>query len=253
MKKNKTIIVAIILCIIIIILSYIFFKTISKVIPSEYLNTKTVFRSIFDFVYKNIDNLISRLFVLFFLLFFIFLIFKPFILMSIKTSREVEDYYNEAKKAIKIENDLKTKNDNINNSDIRESKDIIELMLLNMKEIKEYYVLSKTMAKSSFHLSVIMCILGFIIILTSIISLFVVNISLTQLIVPVIGGSVVEVIAGTSLIVYKKSLEQLNQYYEALHNNEKYLSLVSLAGKLSNEKKDETYINIINSQLEKLK
>lgn len=71
--------------------------------------------------------------------------------------------------------------------------------------------------------------------------------------IPVIGGTVVEVIAGTSLIVYKKSLEQLNQYYESLHNNERYLSLVNLVDKLSDDRKDETYISIINSQLEVLK
>lgn len=164
-----------------------------------------------------------------------------------RCNEEVDDYYYKLKKAI-AKNESNVKNENEN-----KVSDIIELMLLNMREIKEYYVLSKTMAKHSFLLAIIMCILGFIIIAFSIISIFVVDVTFVESLIPVIGGSIVEVIAGTTLIVYKKSLDQLNQYYEALHNNERYLSLVNLVDKLSNEKKDETYINIINSQLEKLK
>lgn len=165
--------------------------------------------------------------------------------------KEVEEYYNIAKKA--IIKDTEAQNDNLNISKDVEATDIIELMLLNMKEIKEYYILSKTMAKRSFVLAVTMCILGFVVILSSIVTIFFVDISLMELLVPVIGGSIVEVIAGTSLSVYKKSLEQLNQYYESLHNNERFLSLVNLVNKLSDDKKDETYINIINNQLEVLK
>lgn len=169
--------------------------------------------------------------------------------------KEVEDYYKYlrgsvilSKSSFITDETLQTKKE-----EIKDTSDIIELMLLNMKEIKEYYVMSKDMAKKSFTLSVIMCILGFGIILFSIIAMFLTDITLMESLIPVIGGSVVEVIAGTSLIVYKKSLEQLNQYYEALHNNERYLSLVNLVDKLNDNKKDETYINIINSQLEKLK
>ena len=138
-----------------------------------------------------------------------------------------------------------------NANDINENT--LKLMSLNMAEIREFYSLSKAMAKKSFVLAVTMCVLGFGIILLTIFALFFTDITFMESIVPIIGGSVVEVIAGTSLIVYKKSLEQLNQYYEALHNNERYLSLVNLVDKLTDDKKDETYINIINSQLEKLK
>lgn len=156
-----------------------------------------------------------------------------------KIRSEIEDFYSNARDTI-------ANNEN-------EKFDAIELMLLNMKEIKEYYILSKAMAKRSFLLSVFMCILGFIIISASIVSMFFIDVSFIQSIIPVIGGSVVEMIAGTSLVVYKKSLEQLNQYYESLHNNERFLSLVNLVNKLSSDKKDETYINIINNQLEVLK
>ena len=198
------------------------------------------------------QELITQLPLLFILITMSVLFLCDLTIPSKEENKEAEKYYTEAKQAV-------IKNNPLQNEQAKEVKhneqttDIIELMLLNMKEIKEYYVMSKNMAKKSFTLSVIMCVFGFGIILLSIIAMFLSDITLMETLIPVIGGSVVEVIAGTSLIVYKKSLEQLNQYYEALHNNERYLSLVNLVDKLNEDKKDETYINIINSQLEKLK
>ena len=66
---------------------------------------------------------------------------------------------------------------------------------------------------------------------------------------PAIGAAIVEVIAGTSLIVYKKSLEQLNHYYNSLHNNERFLSIVNIVSKVSPERQDEMYFEIIRSQI----
>lgn len=168
-----------------------------------------------------------------------------------ENEKEIEDYYQNIRSF--IINTNKSNDDENSLSNKNESSDVLELMSLHMKEIKDYYVLSKSMAKDSFYLSVVMCILGFGIISASIIAIFLVNISFIQTLIPVIGGAIVEVIAGTSLNVYKKSLEQLNQYYESLHNNERYLSLVSLVDRLGEEKKDEAYMNIINSQLDLLK
>lgn len=167
-----------------------------------------------------------------------------------ENDKEIEDYYQNVRNYIVNAN----KSDNTLSIESKsESSDVLELMSIHMKEIKDYYVLSKSMAKDSFYLSVVMCILGFVIISASIIAIFLVNISFIQTLIPVIGGAIVEVIAGTALSVYKKSLEQLNQYYESLHNNERYLSLVSLVNRVSDERKDDIYSNIINSQLDLLK
>lgn len=156
--------------------------------------------------------------------------------------------------ALKIIRNLNVEHQNDKrNTNPKESSDTLELMFINMNEIRAYYKMSKIMATLSFVLSVCMCILGFIIITTSIYITFSTDLTFIESIIPIIGGTVVEVIAGTSLSVYKKSLEQLNQYYESLHNNERFLSLVNLVDKLSPNKRDEIYINIINSQLEVLK
>uniref|UniRef100_UPI004056B692 TRADD-N-associated membrane domain-containing protein n=1 Tax=Agathobacter sp. TaxID=2021311 RepID=UPI004056B692 len=111
---------------------------------------------------------------------------------------------------------------------IEETSDILELMLANMREIKDYYVLSKIQAKNSFFLAVVMCITGFILMGISISAAFFNADNLVSTIVPAIGAAIVEVVAGTSLIVYKKSLEQLNHYYNSLHNNERFLSIVNI-------------------------
>lgn len=138
---------------------------------------------------------------------------------------------------------IKDKNDEKNT-------DILELMLENMKEIRDYYVISKKQAKNAFSLAISMCILGFLFMITSIVLFVVLHISLEISLIPAIGGAIAEVIAATSLVVYKTSLQQLNNYYESLHNNERFLSLVNLVSKMSESRQDEAYMNIINIELQ---
>ena len=131
--------------------------------------------------------------------------------------------------------------------------DILELMLANMGEIKDYYALSKIQAKNSFRLAVSMCVIGFMLIVSSIVFLFLFKESIEIALIPAISGAIVEVIAGTTLFVYKKSLSQLNHYYASLHSNERYLSLVHLASKISENKRDEIYAEIIKTELNNCK
>ena len=51
------------------------------------------------------------------------------------------------------------------------------------------------------------------------------------------------------LWIHNKSALQLNYYYDALHENEKFLSAINMADKLSKEKKEEMYIEIIRKQI----
>ena len=175
---------------------------------------------------------------------------------------DIENYYNDLRqKILQAEIDSQVLNTE-NNSQVEnkekeisqyENRDIIELMIANMKEINEYYVLSKKMTKDAFVLAVCMCIGGFFIISTSVIFILLNNIDAIQAILPIISGAVIEAIAATTLIVYKKSLEQLNRYYDALHDNEIFLSAVNLANKISYEKRDDTYNYIIKTKLESTK
>ncbi|WP_040412516.1 DUF4062 domain-containing protein [Desulfosporosinus sp. OT] len=151
---------------------------------------------------------------------------------------EIDKYYNDVADAIGL--------NNVNKDD----NDILGLIALNLKELKEFYTLTKKQAIRSFSLSVSMCILGFLLIIfSSIIALFW---NENQIAITTgIGGSIVEVIAGTSLFVYKKSLEQLNFYYLSLHDNERFMSLINISSKTNS--KDDLYSKIVVSELERLK
>lgn len=164
-----------------------------------------------------------------------------------KDSDETYQIYENIRGSVRMTNSLYTSGKETDDGE--GVSDILELMLANMKEIKDYYVLSKMQAKNSFFLAVVMCITGFLLMGISISATFLNAENLMATIVPAIGAALVEIIAGTSLVVYKKSLEQLNHYYDSLHNNERFLSIVNIVSKVSLEKRDEMYSEIIRSQV----
>lgn len=141
--------------------------------------------------------------------------------------------------------------DNSDNNGKKSYKNISESMLSDINEIKEYYTLSKNMAKKSFLFTICMSVLGVVVITSSVFILLITNISFLETLIPVISGSIIEFISGTSLFIYKKSMKQLNSYYNALHTNELYLLMLDIIDrKISTDKKDEAYIHIIDKILE---
>lgn len=170
------------------------------------------------------------------------------ILKKEKDANEITQYSEKLKRTI-IEPNYKTVKEQGKSRVVKDAdeNDALNLMLVNMEEIKAYYTLSKTQAKDSFRLSVWMCILGFILLVAAVILPFLTSGKYEVSIITAIGGAIVEIIAVTSLFVYKNSLSQLNHYYESLHDNERFLSTVNLVRKLSQEKQDDMYIEIIRS------
>ena len=164
-----------------------------------------------------------------------------------ENKKEVEEYYNKLKSSL-IENG---NSDTEKNLSSKEENDALKLMLVNMEEIKAYYTLSKSQAKDSFKLSVWMCVLGFLLIVTAIILPFIANGKFESSIISAASGAIVEIVAGTSLLVYKNTLSQLNLYYKSLHENERFLSTVNLVRKMDKEKQDDMYAEIIRSELKK--
>lgn len=133
--------------------------------------------------------------------------------------------------------------------DVSNSKtDIIGLMLKNNDETTEYFSISKSQAKSSFLVAIITCIFGVSFLITAI-AITLITKQLDLALIPAIGGAITELISGTVLWVHNKSAVQLNHYYDALHENERFLSTVTLVDKLSSESQEEMYKEIIRSQL----
>ena len=77
------------------------------------------------------------------------------------------------------------------------------------------------------------------------------RLSFQMSIIPAIGGVITELIAGTALVVYRNSLSQLNHYHKALHEDERFLSSVTLLGKFSSvEAQDDMLREIIRSEIQ---
>lgn len=135
--------------------------------------------------------------------------------------------------------DIKTEN----------KKDIIALMLKNNDEINGYFTISKNQAKSSYVFSIIASIIGIIMVGMAIYGTIVLNDSQLT-IVGLVSGAITELLSGTVFWIHNKSALQLNHYYDALHQNEKFLSAISVADKLSDENREEMYMEIIRKQID---
>lgn len=127
-------------------------------------------------------------------------------------------------------------------------ENIILLMTNNMKEIRAYFKISKNHARLSFWLAILNCVVGIGLLCYAVYNTLYSTEILTA-ILPAIAGAIAEIFAGTSLIVHKKSLAQLNHYYDALHENEMVLLTLHLVGNISQEKQDEIFIEIIRSEM----
>lgn len=163
---------------------------------------------------------------------------------------ELESYSTRLKRAIIPEELVQEEHSELG---IREKKEIDALgrMMINLEDIKEFYTWSQKQAKASFVLAVVMCILGFFLMMIAIILPVVFRLSFQLSILPAIGGVITELIAGTALVVYRNSLSQLNHYHKALHEDERFLSSVNLIGKFSSvDIRDEMLREIIRSEIQ---
>lgn len=125
---------------------------------------------------------------------------------------------------------------------------IISLMLKNAEETTEYFCISKKQAKRSFLLASLFSIVGLASIIGAII-IFIYTDKFESGLVTTIFSAIVEGIAATAFWIHSKSIDQLNYYYEALHENECFLSAINIVDSLSVEKRDDMYIEIIRKQL----
>lgn len=134
----------------------------------------------------------------------------------------------------------------INNSADERNIDILALMYKDLEELNEFYTLTKKQAKRSFWLAVSMCISGFFLFAMSAYSA-ILGLGIGTSALASVGAVIVEILAGTALYVYNKSLVQLNRYYDALHNNERYMSLIHIS--MKTEDKDALLGEIVKSEL----
>ena len=165
--------------------------------------------------------------------------------------KEITSYSSRLKKAMVQEYISDIKQENI---DIQENKNEIDAlgrMMINLEDIKEFYTWSQKQAKASFILAVVMCVLGFVLMIIAIVLPIIFRLNFQMSIIPAIGGIITDLIAGTALVVYRNSLSQLNHYHKALHEDERFLSSVNLLGKFSSlQLQDDMLQEIIKSEIQ---
>lgn len=128
-----------------------------------------------------------------------------------------------------------------------ETLDALKYMAVNMKEINDYFQINKRQATLSFYITLFSFIIGIALIIGTAAKVLLFDIEFAAAIIPAIGGTITEIIAGISLVMYKKTLTQLNLYYESLHSNERFLSTINLVDKLSKDRQDDMYVEIIRN------
>lgn len=123
-------------------------------------------------------------------------------------------------------------------------------MTVNLSNIEKYYKWSTKQARMAFGLALGFCISGLLIFAMAVLLPTVFKTNIGVAIITAIAGGIVELFAGTALVVYKSSVEQLNYYHKALHEDERFLSSVNLLGEFSTtDKKDEVLHEIIKSEI----
>lgn len=131
--------------------------------------------------------------------------------------------------------------------DAFKSDDVIDLMLKNVRELREYYIISKRQATNAFSASLIVCFLGFIVYIAGI-AVFVIS-GENALLLTTISGTIVEVISGLFFWLYRHAIKQLNIYHQRLGTTEKYLTAIRLVDKMGQDNHDDMYKHIIECVL----
>lgn len=153
----------------------------------------------------------------------------------------------EYKKVFKEEKEIKEEVEKVYKTfEEKGSQDVLHLMIQNVAELREYYVINKQQARNSFSAALFISILGFLLFVCG----FVISSSLPQQsnVIPysTIGGSIIEIIAGLFFWLYSKAIRQINIFHTSLQSTEKFLTAIQLVEKVSNDKKDEIYKEIIS-------
>lgn len=173
-----------------------------------------------------------------------------------RRQRSVHDekiYLQQLKESIVVESSIVPSSEDNAGEGKAQKKDEINalgLMQVNLNNIEKYYKWNQEQAKSAFNFAVFMCIFGFVVFTIAVLLPTVFNASIEAAIITAIAGGIAELVAGTALVVYKSSVEQLYYYHKALHEDERFLSSVNLLGEFSTaDKKDEVLHEIINSEI----
>ena len=119
------------------------------------------------------------------------------------------------------------------------------IQVMNLEGVRAYFQISKWHANLSFAFSSLACIGGLAAIGYGIWAA--VNKPETNAaVIATVGSAVSAFITATVFWVHRKSAEQLNRYYDSLHEVEVFLSSVDVVELISEKKRDAAYMRILD-------
>lgn len=127
--------------------------------------------------------------------------------------------------------------------------DVLALMIKNVGELREYYVINKQQARNSFSAALFISFLGFILFVTGIILSYTFKTE-NAIQYSTIAGAIVEIIAGLFFWLYSKAIKQINLFHNSLLKTEKFLTAIQLVDKISEPNRDKAYNYIIEKVID---
>lgn len=136
---------------------------------------------------------------------------------------------------------LNEKIDNENESNV------MDVIKINLNQLNEYYTINKAQARKSYSFSVTMIVIGFLVLIFSIILWLFDKIGLNITVIAALSGLIAEFIGATSLLLYKESTRQIELFFEKLSNLQNIMLAIELTERLNNNRKEEEIGSIISS------
>lgn len=120
----------------------------------------------------------------------------------------------------------------------RTSSNIIEIIQLNLNQLDEYYTINKNQARNSFYTSLFLIFLGFLTITFAIvISLSNPNLNISIPVISGISGVLLQFIGGANFFIYRKTLEQVNRFYNNLIKTQDTMLAIELCRQIDDDEK----------------
>ncbi len=139
----------------------------------------------------------------------------------------------------------------VQDKDSEVENNVFNTIQLNLNQTTEYYTINKSQARQSFRASMIAIIAGLITILIGIWFMYFKG-NVTASTISIVSSVLLEVIGGMYFYVYKKSLEQLNFFYEKLEKTQDTMVAIELTNSINDEaRKIELQEKIIVNLIER--
>ncbi|PES54349.1 TRADD-N-associated membrane domain-containing protein [Bacillus thuringiensis] len=132
--------------------------------------------------------------------------------------------------------ELKAKVVQSEGEDIKVKNNVFNTIQLNLNQTTEYYTINKSQARQSFRASIFAIIIGLITLVVGIWFMFFKE-NITMATISAISSVLLEAIGGMYFYVYRKSLEQLNFFYDKLEKTQDTMVAIELTNTISDDAK----------------